>query len=197
MQITQVDLLRHGAVATPHLFCAPASEPLSSEGWSQLQHATEMGQWDVVITSPFRRCHDFAHMIKKRLGCEFVIEPRFQEMNFGDWVGLTQKELWQQDAKQLQKLWKQPRSFIAPNGESMDEFRTRVQAAWGDLIDVYQGQRVLLLTHGGVIRVLLAHNLDILYLKTLRFNVLHAHFTRFHVYEDDECSLVSHGVERV
>lgn len=194
---THVDLLRHGQVATQGLFCATAQEPLSTEGWNQLKQATQNGQWDVVITSPFRRCHDFAKTIKQRLGCEFVVEPRFQEMDFGDWMGQKQSWIWEHDAEHLSKLWQQPRSFVAPNGESMENFSLRVHDAWSDLQTVYAGERVLVVTHAGVMRVLLGKTLDILYAKTLRFNIPHASFTRISAYEDGECSLEAHGVKYV
>ncbi len=87
---TTVDLLRHGQVATPNLFCAPSHEPLGNSGWKQLTLATQPGQWDVVISSPSRRCHDFARLLAQRLACPFVVDPRFGEMDFGDWIGKTQ-----------------------------------------------------------------------------------------------------------
>lgn len=191
---TIIDLLRHGQVATPHLFCAPSHEPLGNTGWKQLVLATRHGQWDVVVTSPSRRCHDFARMLAKRLDCLFWIDVRLGEMDFGDWVGKTTAELWEQFPELMQQLWQQPRRFVAPHGEAMEDFIARVHEAWAELITQYAGQRVLVLTHAGVIRVLLAKVLDILYQKSLRFEVGCAQITRLKVYPDGACSVVGHGL---
>lgn len=191
---TTVDLLRHGQVVTPNLFCAPSNEPLGNHGWKQLTLATQAGQWDIVISSPSRRCHDFARLLAQRLGCPFGVDPRFGEMDFGDWIGKSQTDIWEQYPELMQQLWYQPRRFIAPNGEAMEDFIDRVQQAWDELQRSYAGQNILLLTHAGVIRVVLAKVLDILYQRSLRFEVGYAQLTRVRTYPDGETSLVGHGL---
>lgn len=191
---TTVDLLRHGQVVTPNLFCAPSNEPLGNHGWKQLTLATQAGQWDIVISSPSRRCHDFARLLAQRLGCPFGVDPRFGEMDFGDWIGKSQSDIWEQYPELMQQLWYQPRRFIAPNGEAMEDFIDRVQQAWDELQHRYAGQNILLLTHAGVIRVVLAKVLDILYQRSLRFEVGYAQLTRVRTYPDGETSLVGHGL---
>jgi broad specificity phosphatase PhoE len=191
---TTVDLLRHGQVATPNLFCAPRHEPLGISGWKQLTLATQTGRWDAVIASPSRRCHDFARLLAQRLNCPFEVDARFGEMDFGLWIGKTQDEIWAQDAELMQQLWYQPRRFIAPGGEAMESFIDRIHEAWNDLQARYPGQHVLVLTHAGVIRVVLAQVLDILYQKSLRFEVGYAQITRVRTYPDGASSIVGHGL---
>ena len=191
---TTIDLLRHGQVATPDLFCAPSHEPLGISGWKQLTLATQTGQWDAIITSPSRRCHDFARLLAQRLDCPFAVDARFGEMDFGDWVGQTQAAIWEQDAQLLQQLWYQPRRFIAPHGEAMEDFIARVNQAWMQLQTDYAGQRVLVLTHAGVMRVVLAKVLDIVYQKSLHFEIGYAQLTRIRIYPDGIASLVGHGL---
>lgn len=191
---TTIELLRHGELVTPDLFCAPPKEPVGINGWKQMTLATRDAQWDVVITSPSRRCHDFARQLTQRLNCPLDIDHRFAEMNFGDWIGLKQTDIWEQYPELMQQLWYQPRRFIAPNGEAMEDFITRVKTAWDETLNQYAGQRILLITHAGVIRVLLAQVLDILYQKTLRINVGYAQITRICKYPDGEMSLLGHGL---
>lgn len=191
---TTVDLLRHGQVATPNLFCAPHHEPLGNSGWKQMTIATQPGNWQAVITSPSRRCHDFARLLAQRLACPFAVDERFGEMDFGDWVGQTQTTIWEQQPELMQQLWYQPRRFVAPNGEAMEDFITRVQDGWSSLQTDYAGQHVLLLTHAGVMRVILAKVLDVLYQKTLRFEIGYAQLSRVRIYPDGETSLLGHGL---
>lgn len=191
---TTVDLLRHGQVATPNLFCAPANEPLGITGWKQLTLATQPGQWDTVITSPSRRCHDFARLLSQRLDCAFEVDERFGEMDFGAWIGKTQEEIWEQEPELMQQLWLQPRRFIAPQGEALENFIHRVQLGWDEVQTSYAGQNVLILTHATVIRVVLAKVLDVLYQKSLKFEVGYAQITRVRTYPDGATSLLGHGL---
>lgn len=191
---TTLDFLRHGQVVTPNLFCAPPLEPLSMSGWKQLTLATQHGQWDAVVSSPTRRCHDFAKLLAQRLRCPFEVNHHISEMDFGDWIGKTQSQIWEESPNLLQRLWQQPRRFHSPRGESMDEFINRVNYAWDDLRIRYNGQHVLVMTHAGVMRVLLARVLDIPYQRTLRFEIDHAQITRVRVYLDGVASLVGHGL---
>lgn len=196
-QSTFIDLLKHGRVATPSLFAAPADEPLGMEGWKQLTLATQQGSWDVIYSSTTRRCHDFARLLAQRLGCEFIPDARLCELNFGAWVGLTQEEIYARDPELLHQYYFQPRRFIAPDGESMDFFMWRVAEVWGELLATHQGKRILILTHTGVIRALIAKALDVLYQKSLRFAVDSACFTRLQIYPDGELMLLAHGVKAV
>lgn len=191
---TEIDLLRHGQVVTPNLFCAPVNEPLGIAGWKQLTLATQNNTWDVVVTSPTRRCHDFAKLLAQRLNCTFLVEPMLSEMDFGRWTGKTHTELWEQFPELMQQLWQQPRRFTAPGGERMEDFINRVTYAWEEIYTHYAGQRILILTHAGVIRVILANVLDILYQKSLRFEINYAQISRVRIYPDGVPSLVAHGL---
>ncbi len=191
---TRIDLLRHGQVATPSLFSAPDDEPLGMTGWKQLTVATQNGHWDLIISSTTRRCYDFARLLSQRQDCPFIPDDRLCELDFGAWVGLTQQEIFARDPELLQQYYYQPRRFVAPEGESMDYFTRRVYAAWDDILAEHAGKRILVLTHTGVIRVLISKALDVLYQKSLRFEVGYAHFTRLQIYPDGEVNLLAHGL---
>ena len=192
-----IDLLRHGQVATPSLFSAPVDEPLGMVGWKQMTMATQNTHWDAIISPPTRRCHDFARLLSQRIDCEFVVDKRYCELDFGDWIGLSQQEILQRDPELLQQYYFQPRRFRAPGGESMDEFSWRLQAAWEALCEQYAGKHVLLIVPAGVVRMILSRALDLLYQKTLRFEVDYARFSRFSVYPDGEMVLSGHGLADV
>ena len=57
----------------------------------------------------------------------------------------------------MQRFWLGPRQYTAPGGEDFSAFSARVLAAWQELHARHAGQRVLLVTHAGVIRRLLCH----------------------------------------
>jgi len=58
---TVIDLLRHGDVEGGDVFRGSSDDPLSDDGWRQMQDALEdKSGWDVIITSPLQRCCEFA-----------------------------------------------------------------------------------------------------------------------------------------
>jgi alpha-ribazole phosphatase len=65
-------------------------------------------------------------------------------------------QLMETDAEGLGLFWNDPYGFTPPNGEPVIEFSRRVLAAVERLHQAYAGERVLLISHGGVMRLLLA-----------------------------------------
>ena len=60
------------------------------------------------------------------------------------------------DAEGLGLFWADPYRFTPPEGEPVSEFSARVLGAVSRLHQAYAGERVLLISHGGVMRLLLA-----------------------------------------
>ncbi len=198
--VTCIDLVRHGEVATPGLFCAPPDEPLSEKGWQQLSDTTVdvagLG-YQQILSSPSRRCAAFAEHLATENDLELDLIAGLQEMDFGHWVGQSTKEIWQQDEVLLQTLWQRPLDFIAPGGETMTDFATRVQQAWQEIGQRFAGQKVLVLTHGGVIRVLLGQALGVPYENILRFELAYGSAVRFKRYADGGVNVYGLGIKRL
>ena len=192
-QRTQIDLLRHGELETSGLFCAKYGELLSKKGLQNLWDATQDGDWNIIISSPHERCQSFAKALAKQKECELIIEPAFQEMDFGDWTGIATKTLWEQESSRLKQLWEFPENFVAPSGESMKAFTFRVLQGWQAMLAKHKSQNILLITHAGVIRAVLSEALKISHQSTLSFNIEYAHSSQLHYYPDGVYSLRSHG----
>jgi len=192
--ITTIDLLRHGELKTKGLFCALPDEPLSEQGWKNLYKTTNGKTWDVIISSDFERCQSFAkNLASQQAQAELIISEQFQEMDFGRWAGIPAKNIWQQEQKELDLLWSNPNAFIAPNGESIKSFNKRVGEAFNYNLTLHQGKSILIITHSGVIRSILATALEISNKSILKFNIDYAQITRLHQYADGEFSLQSFG----
>jgi len=191
---TQIDLLRHGELETPALFCAKPDEPLSKKGLQNLWDATQKGEWDIIISSPQARCQAFAQMLASQKGCELLIDPSFKEMDFGDWAGIPTKTLWDQEPERLEQLWKSPETFVAPSGDSMQAFTQRVKQGWQTMLAEHKNQNILLITHAGVIRAIFTDTLNISHQSALSFNIEYAHLSQLHYYPDGIYSLRSHGI---
>ena len=191
---TTIDLLRHGATNTSGLLSAHADEALSKQGFADLKNATEHGNWDVIITSPMQRCHAFAKWLAVQNNCLIEVEKQIKEMDFGRWTGMPIAEIWQNEPEQLKQLWQQPDDFTAPDGESIQDFRKRVLKAMTNIMQKHENKVILIVTHTGVIRAILANALDISMKSALKFSIEYASLSRIHCYPDKEYSLQLHGL---
>lgn len=98
-----------------------------------------------------------------------------QEMDFGDWDGRLLDELYQQDGDRMAAYWQDPWAVSPPNGETMADFEARVDRAIAAILDHEFARlsfddkqahtasdtvaNIWVLTHGGVIRHLMARAL--------------------------------------
>lgn len=117
-------------------------------------------KWNHIITSPLSRCAKFAHALHQRHATPVKQDERIREIHFGDWEGCFPAELAQIDAEPLTRFWNNPVKFPPPKAENLVDFEKRVLSAWHDITAQYADQNILLVTHGGVIRIILCHILQ-------------------------------------
>jgi alpha-ribazole phosphatase len=154
---TQFDLLRHGKVDGVPALYGRTDVPLSRSGWEQMQRQTHrLEQLDNVISSPLRRCKDFAKEIASDHGLKLQIESDIQECDFGEWDGIEFDD-YSQQWPLMTSFWQEPNQNTPPQGESLETFHNRVVTSWQSLCERHSGKSNLLVCHGGVIRQILAH----------------------------------------
>ena len=132
-------------------------DALTAKGWAQMRAAVmEQGPWDRLVSSPLQRCARFAEELGAQLNLPVTLEKDLQELHFGAWEGQSAAALMKTDAEGLGLFWADPYSFTPPDGEHVSAFSDRVLGAVARLHQAYVGERVLLISHGGVMRLLLA-----------------------------------------
>lgn len=187
---TFVDVMRHGEPegACPQggtILRGSIDHALSKKGWKQAQQrildtATE---WDVVVSSPLIRCAEFASQLVSQLekAPTLLIRDAWREIHYGDWEGKSTQAIWQETPELMEKMWQAPLEFCAPNGESVADFSQRIAQAWDELLADFQGKRVLLICHGGVMRLLLQQLLLLSPQGMNRFAIPYAAMSRYRV----------------
>ncbi|MBK7054921.1 MAG: alpha-ribazole phosphatase [Leptospiraceae bacterium] len=117
----------------------------------------------VCYSSPLTRCK----FLSEELNCkEIRLDPRLKELNFGDWELNT----WDSIGKQAFDAWHL--DFVnnrTPDGESYFELYTRAVSFWQEITN--KKDSLILITHGGVIRALLAHILGMPLENSFRIKV--------------------------
>lgn len=185
-----VDLLRHGETSGGARFRGVQDDQLSPAGWTQMAAAVRDGRWHRIITSPARRCAAFAEALAVRQGLPLEAWPELGERHFGSWEGRTAAEI---PLDELCRFWADPVGFTPAGAEPFAAMRDRSLAAWRRL-EALDGDRLLVVTHGGIIRVLLGEVLGVAPNRLLLIEVPHACLSRLRLpAEFGHASLVRHG----
>lgn len=173
-----LDLLRHGE--TGHAgFRGRTDDPLTPTGLEQMRAAVRSaGPWQAVVSSPLGRCAAFARELAEAARLPLELDPRLAEIDFGDWEGRDAAQLMESDAERLARFWDDPWQFTPPGGEPMAAFERRVCAAWAELSERHAGRPVLVVSHGGVIRLLLCLDRGLQRSELLNIAVPHASLHR-------------------
>ncbi len=82
--------------------------------------------WERIVSSPLRRCLEFAEALAEQGKLPVHCEPRFSEVGFGDWEGKTRAELEQQNPGQVSSFYQDPVNNRPPGAEPLDAFTARV-----------------------------------------------------------------------
>ncbi|WP_432219015.1 alpha-ribazole phosphatase family protein [Pseudomonas kribbensis] len=153
----RLDLLRHGETELGGGLRGSLDDALTEKGWAQMREAViGQGPWDRLVSSPLQRCARFAEELGAQRDLSVSLDKDLQELHFGAWEGQSAAALMETDAESLGLFWADPYSFTPPQGEAVSDFSARVLAAVMRLHAAHAGERVLLVSHGGVMRLLLA-----------------------------------------
>lgn len=133
-----------------------------------------------IHSSPRRRALETAGSVAQRTGLPIETVAALDEINFGDWTGrsfdsLEEEPLWQR--------WNAERgAAVPPSGESMAAATARA-VAHVETAATAQGT-TLMVTHGDIIRGIVAHYLGLPLDRLLRFDVDPASLTLLDVTPD-------------
>ena len=150
---TSIELLRHGDTAQ-RSYRGQLDDALSELGWSQLRAAVQGCEWDVIVSSSLQRCAAFAQELAHARALPLQQDARLAEYHFGAWQGVPIEQIAEEQGDALARFWADPVRHPPPGAETFEAFRERLCAALDDVFAQAAGKRVLVITHGGAIRLL-------------------------------------------
>lgn len=150
----EIHLIRHTAVENPENLCYGFAEiPLRSDFAEGLKAVDLDRDFDLVVSSPSQRCALLAEYFK----LDYTTDERLREMNFGDWelkkwTAIPEKEIspWYDDFVNIK----------ATGGENLIEMKARVMDFWKELTAAEKADKILIITHAGVIRLVVQSILE-------------------------------------
>lgn len=171
-----ISLIRHGKVAGPAALYGRTNIPLSEDGQDDLHNTLTFIHAQNAIThliaSPLLRCATVAQNFSESYALPLSIQPDFREMDFGRWDGIAFDKLGD-DWQALEKFWESPATAQAPDGETLEAFAQRVGKAWQQVQETSQAEHLAIICHGGVIRIIIAHLLQMDWCNPALFKQLH------------------------
>jgi broad specificity phosphatase PhoE len=122
-----------------------------------------------IYTSPLKRAYQTAFRISAYHSAPITIVKELQEMNQGDFEGLSFKDLTEKHADFLKQWLTNPESCVMPNGESLAMLQAR---AWPVIERVLKNKRN---------SVVVAHNFTITTILCKFMNLSLSQFRQVHV----------------
>jgi alpha-ribazole phosphatase len=152
-----IGLLRHGEIAGDPALYGRSDPPLSPNAMLAYQPLLVSAQlpWQRILCSPRLRCQQVAEALAQQFGLPIEIRPELAEMDFGRWDGVPYTQLVTEWPR-LERFWSDPLHCPLPDAESLTNFHARINLAWEGILELSRSQSLLIITHGGVIRMLLA-----------------------------------------
>jgi probable phosphoglycerate mutase len=110
---------------------------------------------DAIYVTTLQRTVQTASPLAERIGVEPAVEPGLREVFLGDWEGgLLRKKAAEGDPV-LQQVFATERWDAIPNAEPLEEFDSRLRDSIARIAAAHPDQRVVVVSHGGVIGHLL------------------------------------------
>ena len=173
--MTKLILVRHGHVEgiSPERFRGRAELPLTELGRreAELTAARIAATWRpaAIYTSPMGRCIETGAAIGKPLGLLSSAMPGLNDIDYGEWQGLTNDEVRARWAGELDTWHRHPDWAALPHGETLQQVLARVVAALREVVRRHPDETVVLVAHDSVNRVLLLHALELPLSRYWRF----------------------------
>jgi alpha-ribazole phosphatase len=106
---------------------------------------------------------------------ELKADERLKELNFGDW----ELNAWDSIPREIFDAWADDYANLAPpNGETFNQLHARAKSFLDEMSGQLHGQHVLVITHGGLIRALIAEVMQIPLKRLFRLQIDYASLTQ-------------------
>lgn len=144
-----VHLMRHGAVEGAGRLFGHRDVPSTAQGDAVCLARSAGLTFGQVVCSDLGRARVPAEAIAGQRHVPLRIDPRWRELDFGEWDGCDPLDL---PAAALERFWGDPDAHPPPGGERWSGIVARTGAAWEEVAG-----DTLVLAHAGAIRAVMAH----------------------------------------
>lgn len=149
----QVYLVRHGETQwnAERRIQGQSDSPLTAKGEQQARQVAERAKAlgiTHVIASDLGRTQRTAEIIADVCGCEITLDARLRELDMGVLEKRPIESLTEEEEQWRRQLVNGTSDGRIPEGESMQELSDRMHAALATCLELPEGSRPLLVSHG-------------------------------------------------
>lgn len=173
--MTKVIFIRHGQTEwnVTGRYQGQSDVKLTEEGRKQAEKLADnfpVAKVDAVYASDLCRAMVTAETIANKFGLKVQAEPAFRELSFGDWEGLTYQQIVDKWEEAMANFLQHPDILEIPGGESFPAVQQRAMKRLNELIEKHDGQTIVVVAHGAVLRTMLtaALHMPLQYLWSIR-----------------------------
>ncbi|ANU17140.1 hypothetical protein BBI11_08980 [Planococcus maritimus] len=158
----EIYITRHGATEwnMENRLQGWKNSELTPEG---IENAVQLGrrladtEFEIIYSSPSKRALETAKLIKAEKTTPLLIIDDFKEISFGDWEGKTQEEIEIDFKKEYENFWNKPHLYNSQghNAETFEIFKKRLGEAMKQITLNHPTGKILIVTHGIVIKALM------------------------------------------
>jgi 2,3-bisphosphoglycerate-dependent phosphoglycerate mutase len=157
--MTELLFIRHGETDwnVQQRFQGQLDVPLNATGHAQAQRmafALANDRHDLLFSSDLQRAMQTAAPLAAAWQQNPMTLPGFREQNFGVLEGLDGTTVRAQRPQEWLRWLEFRADYALPGGESTQQFHQRVMVAVQGLVATHAGQRIAVVTHGGVLDML-------------------------------------------
>ena len=159
--MTEIIIIRHGETEWNKTgrFQGHSDVPLSAEGRAQaaaLGKNLVVDHVDAIYASDLTRAMETAAPLAQRFGLEVISDPQLRELNFGAWEGRNFNDVNAENPNAMKNFYTDPEQADIPESEPFPEFQRRIAGRVREIVAQERGKRIVIVSHGASIRILLA-----------------------------------------
>ncbi len=139
----------------------------------------EQEPFTALYSSDLQRAYRTAESIAAKTGHSIITEPALRERRLGLFQGFTLAELPAHYPDEFERYVARDPDYVVPNGESVAQKHKRALECLARIGERHPGERVVGITHGGILDSILRHVLNINLSEPRRFKILNASIHTF------------------
>ncbi len=172
----KIYFIRHGQTVLNKnkILTGQTETPLTEEGIEQAQEALKSisNDFNIIYSSDLDRCLKTAEILNTNMQVPVISDARLRERNFGSFGGKTWLEA--DPTGELRQIDKDQKYNYRPyGGESAEDVKERILSCVGEIKSKYPNEKVLVVSSGGVIRLL----------HTIFHDEIHGHIANASIHE--------------
>ncbi len=180
----KIYLVRHGQTDAniSGIYQGNMDVPLNDTGVKQaylLGERLKNQPIDVIYSSHLKRARSTAQAIVEHHDLNPIIKKDFQEISLGEWQGKSRETVQEEykDFLEARKANNDVYNTPAPGGESFKELEVRSMRQLHEVIANEDKEHVMIVSHGGVIKSIIANILELSFEKHRTIDVYNTSIT--------------------